>query len=231
MRFSLKTMALGLIVSALAGCASLSSWSTSHPSYKHVPYGEIAVTGVQNAFVLTRSSWFAKRLELGTDSIQIKGSAFCSNAFKEEIARTFGKVQFLPDSLILKYPEESQRIDDRIFIKGHFPEQGISIKDADGKIPPVILILHEFIVGTDLSRKNFFDYAHIHNESGEKTRPKNTSAVFSYTLWDNVKQRPLFSAIEEFQQPITKFTQREMKELVQSCVRQIRKQIYGGTKK
>lgn len=228
---SKNLLALGLAASALVGCASFSNWSTSHPSYSHAPYKKLAVTGTQNAFVLTRSSWFAKRLELGTDSIQIKGSAFCRSVFEKEISKFNGNVSFLPDSVVTRFPEESQKIDDRIFIKGHFPEQGVSIKDSSGNTPPVILILHEFIVGTDLKRENFFDYALIHNESGEKTKPRNTSAIFSYTLWDNLKQRPLYSAIEEYQQPITRFTQKEMSELVQASVQQIYKHLYGGTLK
>ena len=75
-------------------------------------------------------------------------------------------------------------------MKGKLPEQGVSIKDAAGSIPPQILLIHEVIIGTDLKRENFFDYALIHNESEERRDVKNISAIISYTLWDNVKQRP-----------------------------------------
>ena len=231
MTFKKSFLAIGFAICMLTGCADSYNWTASHPSYHKAPYGGIAVTGIENAFVITRSSWFAKRLEIGTDSIQIKGTLHCKKVFESELLKGYGNLLILPDSSILKFPEESLKIDDRIFIKGHIPEQGIALKDSAGNVPPMIIILHEFIIGTDLKRENFFDYALIHNESGSIRKPDNVSAIYSYTLWDNIKQRPLFSAVEEIQQPITTFKINNLTNLIQNAVQNIRKSLYTGAKK
>lgn len=222
---------LGFAICMLAGCADSYHWTTSHPSYHKAPYGGIAVTGIDDAFVITRSSWFAKRLEIDRDSIQIKGTAHCRNTFETEMRKAYGNLTVIPDSVTRIFPEESLKLDERIFIKGHIPEQGISIKDSAGNIPPMVLILHEFIIGTDLKRENFYDYALVHNESGSIRKPDNVSAVFSYTLWDNLKQRPLFSAVDEIQQPITVYKLNNLTNLIQLAVQKIRKNLYAGASK
>ena len=222
---------LGFAICMLAGCADSYHWTTSHPSYHKAPYGGIAVTGIDDAFVITRSSWFAKRLEIDRDSIQIKGTAHCRNTFETEMRKAYGNLTVIPDSVTRIFPEESLKLDERIFIKGHIPEQGISIKDSAGNIPPMVLILHEFIIGTDLKRENFYDYALVHNESGSIRKPDNVSAVFSYTLWDNLKQRPLFSAVDEIQQPITVYKLNNLTNLIQLAVHKIRKNLYAGASK
>ena len=199
--------------------------------YHKAPYGGIAVTGVENAFVITRSSWFAKRLEIDKDSVQIKATRHCRSIFEVEMRKGYGKLTVLSDSAISKFPEESLKLDDRIFIKGHIPEQGVTLKDSTGNEPPMVLILHEFIIGTDLKREDFFDYALIHNESGSVRKPDNVSAIFSYTLWDNLKQRPLFSAVDEIQQPITTYKLANLTNLVQIAVQKIRKNLIAGVDK
>ena len=75
-----------------------------------------------------------------------------------------------------------------------------------------------------------FDYAVMHNESPERTAAKNISAVVSYTLWDNEKQRPLFSAVDEIQRPVTVMTWEELDALVRQIVSEIRKNLYMGAK-
>jgi hypothetical protein len=50
----------------------------------------------------------------------------------------------------------------------------------------------------------------------------------SYTLWDNEKQRPLFSAVDEIQHPIVVPTPKDLETLVRTAVKQIRINLYGG---
>lgn len=215
---------------SLVGCANSYHWSKSHPSYTQPPYGELTITGLEKAFVLTRTKWFANRLGYG-DSTQLKATAFCANAMANEFRGIYSRLTVLPDSTLNRFAEESLKLDDRIFVKGVLPEQGVAITDAEGKIFPQILLLHEVIIGTDLKRENFFDYALIHNETEEKREVKNISAIVSYTLWDNAKQRPLFSAVEEIQHPVLKLTEKDMQQLMHLTVQQIRKNLYQGTRK
>lgn len=231
MAFTKSILSIVFAICMLVGCADSYHWTTSHPSYHKAPYGSIAVTGIEDAFVITRSSWFAKRLEISKDSIQIKGRLHCKNVFESELRKVYTNLTVIPDSISRASPEESLKLDERIFIKGHIPEQGISLKDSAGNVPPVVLILHEFIIGTDLKRENFFDYALIHNESGSIRKPDNVSAIFSYTLWDNLKQRPLFSAVDELQQPITTYKLNNLTNLIQLAVQKIQKNLYAGVTK
>ena len=231
MTFKKSILSIGFAICMLTGCADSYHWTASHPSYHKAPYGGIAVTGIDDAFVITRSSWFAKRLEIDKDSIQIKGRRHCRNTFETELRKAYGNLMVLPDSINRIFPEESIKLDERIFIKGHIPEQGITLKDSAGNIPPMVLILHEFIIGTDLKREDFFDYALIHNESGSIRKPDNVSAIFSYTLWDNLKQRTLFSAVDEIQQPITIYKLNNLTNLIQIAVQKIRKNLYAGVTK
>jgi len=229
MAYRLWTCLLILALS-LAGCATSYHWSKRHPAYTRAPYGEIAITGLDKAFVLTRTKWFANRLGYG-DSTQVKATGFCSNVMAGEFKKIYSRLSILPDTVLSRFAEESLKLDDRIFIKGILPEQGVSVVDQNGKVPPMILLIHEVIIGTDLKRENFFDYALIHNESEEKREVQNISAIVSYTLWDNLKQRPLFSAVDEIQHPVKTLTESDMELLMHLSVQQIRKNLYQGVGK
>lgn len=221
---------IAILACTLVGCGQSYHWSKAHPAYKQAPYGQLTVAGVQNAFVLTRTGWFAKRLDFNADSIQVKATAFCAQILADELQKGYGKFTSLQEKALSAFPEESQKIDDRIFIKGHFPEQGLVLKDSIGNIPPMILLVHEAIIGTDLRREDFFDYALIHNESQEKKTVANVSLVISYTLWDNLKQRPLFSAVDEIQQPAGDMSNAQLEVLVRKAAQQIKKNLSQESK-
>ena len=106
----------------------------------------------------------------------------------------------------------------------------MSVSDG-GSIPPYILILHEFIIGTDINREVFYDYELIRQESAEKKTSNHLSIVLSYTLWDNENQRPLFSAVDEVQHPITKITMDDLRLAVAEAAKKIRINLYEGVRK
>ncbi|MBR4785448.1 MAG: hypothetical protein IK012_09400 [Fibrobacter sp.] len=217
------------IACILTGCGPSYHWTKSHPLYKQVPYSSLSITGTENAFVLTRSKWFAKKLGFDSLNVQNEATKFCEQVFLDEMKRAYPGLRKIPDAAILRFPEESQKIDDRVFIKGHFPEQGVSVTDG-GNVPPHILILHEFILGTDINREVFYDYELIRQESSAKKTSNNLSIVLSYTLWDNVNQRPLFSAVDEIQHPITKITMDDLKAAVTEAAKKIRIHLYEGVR-
>lgn len=224
-----KLLTLMIIIGCiLSGCGHRYHWSKSHPAYNQAPYGIIAVSGTENAFVLTRSKWFAKRLEISPDSVQKAVTGYCENLFVSEMRKAYPTFTKIPDKEILVFQEESQKLDERIFMKGHLPDQGVAIKDSAGNIPPRILIIHEVIMGTDLKRENYFDYALVHNESSDQKTSEKLSAIVSYTLWDNEKQRPLFSAVDEIAQPITVISLGSFENLIKAIVQQIRTNMYTG---
>ena len=223
-----KLLALFLVVSLLLGCAQHYQWTSSHYAYKAAPRDELAVAGVDKAFVLVRSAWFAKKLGISPDSIQIKVTAECSRLLNEELKKRYVKLKYIPSATMDKLPEESLKLDQRIFIKGRFPEQGVAMKDNQGNVPNQILIIHEILLGTDLNRENYFDYALIHNESSEKKTSKNLTAIVSYTLWDNAKQRPLFSAVDQVEKPIVKISLGDIQELVSQIATQIQRDLDEG---
>ena len=225
-----KLVTLCIAVCALVGCGPSYHWSKSHPLYKQPPYSSLSISGTQSTFVLTRSKWFAKKLEIAPESVQVQVTSFCERVFLDEMKRAYPALKEIPDATLNAFPEESQKLDDRIFIKGHFPEQGIAVKDADGSTPALVLIIHEFIIGTDQKRELYYDYDLIHKESEEKPTSKNLSAIFSYTLWDNERQRPLFSAVEEIQQSIVKLTMDDMKSLIATAARKVRVSLYEGAR-
>ena len=219
------------IACILAGCGPSYRWSKSHPLYNQVPYGSLSITGTGNAFILTRSKWFAKKLDIDPLKVQEEVTSFCRKAFVDAMRRAYPTLKEMPDSSVGKFPEESQKLDDRVFIKGHFPEQGVSVADESGNVPPFILILHEFIIGTDINREVFYDYELIRQESAEKKTSKNLSAILSYTLWDNENQRPLFSAVDEIQRPIVQLRMDDLKAVVSEAAKKIRINLYEGVQK
>ena len=218
------------IACILTGCGPSYHWTKSHPLYRQVPYSTLSITGTENAFILTRSKWFAKKLNIDPLKVQDEATQFCKQAFLDEMKRAYPTLKQIPDSVVNRFPEESQKIDDRVFIKGHFPEQGVSVTDG-GNIPPYILILHEFIIGTDINREVLYDYELIRQESAEKKTSNNLSIVLSYTLWDNENQRPLFSAVDEVQRPITKISIDDLRAAVVEAAKRIRINLYEGVRK
>lgn len=225
-----KFAILCVVASILAGCGSSYQWKKSHPLYRQPPYSTLSISGTDGAFVLTRSKWFAKRLDIAPENVQKQVTQFCQQAFLNEMLRAYPGLEHIPDASVNAFPEESQKLDDRIFIKGHFPEQGVSVKDDKGNVPPYILILHEFIIGTDLKRELYYDYELIHQESAEKKTSNNLSAILSYTLWDNNRQRSLFSAVDEIQRPISKLTLDDLKLLVSDAAKSVRINLYEGAR-
>lgn len=215
------------LVCTLVGCSQSYQWNQSHPAYKSAPTDSIALTG-QDAFVVTRSSWFAKRLDISKDSVQNFVSGYCAKVFFQDFQKAYPTTTIISDKVTNQFPEESQKLDSRIFIKGHLPEQGVIVRDSTGNDPPRILIIHEFILGTDLKREDFYDYALIHNESPEKKTSKNLTAIVSFTLWDNDKQRPLYSGVIEQIQPIIKLSLSDIETITRAAASQIRSDLAKG---
>ena len=56
----------------------------------------------------------------------------------------------------------------------------------------------------------------------------NLTAIVSYTLWDNEKQRALFSAVDQVERPIVKISMGDIEELVRDIATQIQRNLDAG---
>lgn len=215
-------------MSLFSGCALSNRWSASHPSYtkKPSPNESIGFIVAENAFILTRSKWFSNRLNVPMDSIHQKTDELISSTFKSTLKEHYPKLKTIPTAVQNTLPEESQKLDRVVFIKGRFPSQGMEIATESGEKPPYLLILHEFIIGTDLKRSIYFDYTQNQQEFEFQSLVKNVTVIASYTLWDNFNQRPLLSSIIEIQHPFANdLTMNNLKILAQKAAKQIEREI------
>ncbi len=183
----------------LASCAG-KQWSASHPYYKESPsvQEEIPLLGLHRAVVVTRDKWFAKHLQIPRDSVYFLLGKQAEDAFTKELQHArYTSLSIWPDSVYEKLPEETQKLDEKIYIKGRFPAQGVSLQSPNGKTPKHLILIHEWTLGLDLKKDNFFDYTLINNEEETKRASESLTVILSYTLWDNENQRALYSAVAE----------------------------------
>ncbi len=184
------------------GCAS-PHWSAVHPQYREAVRASdtVALIGFESAFVLTRDAWFAKRFEIPRENIFEATETLSDSVFRNALKKHFTHLSVFPDSLEKTFLDESVKLSDHVFLKIKVPGQGEKLS-ADSLSPPFLLIIHEFILGTDLLRENYFDYTLAHQESETRRQPENLSLIMTYTLWDNFKQRALLSSAVEIQHKI-----------------------------
>ncbi|MDR1759088.1 MAG: hypothetical protein LBR60_01020 [Fibrobacter sp.] len=171
-----------------------------HPQYRQAVRSSdtVALIGFENAFVLTRDAWFARHLEISRDTIFQVTEKLTDSVFRRALQKHFTQLSVFPDSLEKTFIDESVKLSDHIFLKIKVPGQGQKLS-ADSLSPPFLLIIHEFIIGTDLLRENYFDYTLAQQESETRRNPDNLSLIMTYTLWDNFKQRALLSSAVEVQ--------------------------------
>lgn len=223
--YSIKALLFCLFF--FVACTSSHQWSAVHPSYKKgiSSNDAIGIVGTQNAFILSRAKWFSNRLEIPMDSIHQKTDHLIISNFINEFKINYPQASVFPDSVEKGWPTESQKLDKSIFLKGRLPAQGIVISH-ENKTPPYLFILHEFLIGTDLDRNLYYDYTQGDQELEIKTTVHHITAILSYTLWDNLNQRPLLSSVVEIQEPFsTRLTQEQLKLISQKAVKQIHKEF------
>ena len=94
------------------------------------------------------------------------------------------------------------------------------------------MLIHEITLGTDLNKSSFFDYSQKQNEIDQKKAPVNMSVIMSFTLWDNLTQVPLYSAISEQQRKIfPKTSLEDIADLLKLTIKEIPQKISSGVKK
>lgn len=190
---------LFLFALVLASCSG-KQWSARHPHYLNSPSAEeeIALVGLHRNIVVSRDKWFSKNLGIPRDSVYFVLGRQIEESFVRELRDSrYPRLSVWPDSFYEKFPEDTQKLDERIYVKGRFPEQGVVLRGPDGKSPRHLILIHECTFGLDLSKDNLYDYALVNREEPERRTSKALTIILSYSLWDNEKQRALYSAVAE----------------------------------
>lgn len=226
----LRLLSAILAVMALVACGG-TRWSASHPDFRALPAKEtVGVQPLGESFMLTRPAWFSEQLAIPADSIHdrlghLSDSVFVA-AFRSESHYSVQAIATLPEAA---FASETQKLDDKIYLKVRFPHQGVVLTDSGKAIPRYLLLIHEFTWGTDLRREQFYDYRLANQELVASRHPQSLSLIVSFTLWDNARQIPLYSSIAESQLPIvnekpipSQFLQATAA-VAADCARQIRK--------
>lgn len=210
------------------GACSTTRWEAVHPQFRLPAQNEqIALVPLGDAFILTRANWFAQQLGIPADSVHEQLARLTDTLFLAGIRSQWPDIQITSDTLRKSFAHESQKLDEKIFLKVQFPHQG-QVLQAMGGTPGYLLIVHEYTLGLDLKREQFYDYRLANLETAPSKTVNQLSLLVSYTLWDNQRQTPLYSGISEVQSPLAsetlalaQFTSVTQQAAAQ-CIRQLR---------
>ncbi len=190
---------------SLSSCASTEKWNASWPTYNEPisTNASVALIGRGDVFTLMRAKWFSNRLSIPMENIYPFFENLSDSLIIQTLEKSYPNLKVFPKKFNQNFPEETQKLDDKIFIRGHFPAQGKEVSLPDSAKPKYLILIHEITLGTDLNKSAFFDYSKKQEEIDQKKKPEQISVILSFTLWDNQQQVPLYSAITEEQEFIS----------------------------
>ena len=190
-----------LLLSLLVSCGG-TRWEVAHPRYQlPPPDASIAVVALGEAFMLTRPAWFSAQLGIPADSVHARLASLTDSLLLARTHSRWPKAQTAPSSLRKDWARESQKLDETIYLKTLFPHQGKPLF-VNGQSPDFLLLIHEYTLGGDLRREQFYDYRQANQETGSTKDVAQLSVLISFSLWDNRLQIPLYSGLAESQIPL-----------------------------
>lgn len=228
----LSTAGLGLwVIFFLSACAS-SNWQTVHPHFRVPgPQDEIGLVQLGDAFILTQPNWFAGQLAISPDSVHDQLARWTDSLLLYGMSAFYSstpgpRIASIPSEIRSSLARETQKLDEKIYLKVQYPHQGQTLA-AQGANPVFLLLIHEYTLGTDLQREAFYDYRLANQETRPDKTIDNLSILVSYTLWDNLKQVPLYSGVASVQTPLQseKLSRSEFMATVLNSARQCIRQI------
>lgn len=153
-----------LVASGLLMLACSQNFSNSHKFYSGPPAKteSVGVVQLDDAFMLTRNSWFAEKLNIHSDSIYDKLEMLTDSIILSELSKNWN-VSAISKKDRESFSKETLKMDKTIFIKTKFPEQGVEIGNSS-----YLFIIHEYTVGGDLEAENFYDYTKANVEMSQK---------------------------------------------------------------
>jgi len=185
----------------LMSCTS-THWEAVHPHIRPIHSNEVmGVPLLGEAFILTRPTWFASQLGIPSDSVHERLSKLTDSLFLGTLSESGSAIEPLASSTRNTFSRETQKLDEKIYLKVQFPPQGVIVSGLSAP-PDYLLIVHEYTLGIDLKREAFYDYRLANQETAPNKQLENLSIIASFTLWDNRKQIPLYSGISEVQLPL-----------------------------
>ncbi len=222
-----------LLAFILASCSmGGSKWNNSWPTFSTPPQAnaKIALVETSDVFTLMRAKWYSNKFEVSEEQSYEYFGKISDSIVKVTLKKFYPELSTLPSSTRKQLSEETIRFDKKIFLKGKFPEQGKAIED-NGTTPSYLLLIHEITLGTDLNKQDFFDFDLKQNEMDLHKTVQNMTVILTFTLWDNLKQVPLYSAILEENMPVTKAPQlKDVEQLLTMVVSKIPFEIAKGAR-
>lgn len=219
---------LFLWIVGLTGCAS-SNWSTQHPQFTPPSsQAQVAVQPLGGAFMLIQAPWFASQLGISVDSIYSVLSRVADSSMISESQKTWPQALSLAPRVEDQFAPETQKLDETLYLKVRFPHQG-QMFNVNGVVPDYLLLIHEYTIGTDLIKEQFYDYRLANQEHPASKNPQKLSILLSYTWWDNRKQIPLFSSVAEIHHSLAgksltlPIFQQVASQIASTCVAQIQR--------
>lgn len=194
----------GIAVALIASLMSCSpNFTQTHKLYNGTPAKSESVGYVElgSAFMLTRADWFADKLKIQSDSIYKRLERFSDSVIYSELSKS-GNLSTVAANKRENFSRETLKMDNTVFIKTIFPEQGVEVLNNSEQMPDYLFIIHEYTIGGDLNAEHFYDYTKANLEMSQKKKFKNLSIIATFTLWDNKKQIPLKSGIVSSQTPV-----------------------------
>jgi len=215
--------------------------SCSQKGYRHPAWdsdnrnGTVSVRSGGSQFLVMVSNRlsrdFAKsQLELA-EFLPALADSLTNEFLPSALAPGFRPYEPVPDSIFLPLAlREKKKLDDKVFITTWLPAQNTTVVLSDNSTPDYLLLFHEINLGANLNSSTLYRYdqATSLRDDVPEEQEKRLDLVISYTLWDNVKQRPLLHDIAEAHTEMPNPVQiKDIASLWQQAFEQIRHALEG----
>lgn len=194
----MKSFIVLLFLLLLHSCSGSGQWVDRHGAYKPQGMQETLVPEVGDRWILVAPVWYSEISGIENSQIFDSVGQNIRLAFIESLQQAQPHLRTIPTSTYDAFPDVSSHLlAPGRYQKIRIPAQGQVVK-VDEFAPPLLLLLHEIVIGPNVQRMHLYDVRHSNQvtESGPR-KVKTLGAVVSWTLWDNRLQRALLTGVSE----------------------------------